>query len=178
MDAIHTNHNCTDKPILKSNLWKFFKTLRTQANPVYCLLAASPIHYAWITIVDKNDSNSQKRITIAQFINSLKKMPLTGKLYQLAINTYSSTESGKKGNITYEAIFLQQLSVEIIDRELPSIIAFHCIESIKQGLHFELTPQTILHYKFKARYIDELKTIIQQCNDAIKINNTLINHKK
>lgn len=168
MDTIHTNHNCTDEPILKNNLWKFFKTLRTQANPIYCLLAASPIHYAWITIVDKNDSNSQKRITIAQFINSLKKMPSSDKLYQLAINIYPPTESDKQSKITYEAILLQQLSVDIIKELLPGIIAYHCIESAKRGHHLELTTQTIQHYKFKARYLDELRSIIKQCNDAIE----------
>ena len=167
MDTIHTIHNCSEKPILKSNLWKFFKTLRTQANPIYCLLVASPIHYAWITILDRRDNNSQKRITIAQFINSLKKMPSSDKLYQLAINTYVPTESGKQSKITYEVILLQQLSVDIIKKLLPSIVAYHCFERAKQGHHLELTPKTIQHYKFKTRYIEELQRIIEQCNETI-----------
>ena len=87
MDSIQTNSHKQDDYILKSNLWKFFKTLRAQANPIYCLFMASPIAYAWVTIIDKMDSTIHKRISIAQFINTLKKMPSTSKYYRLSINS-------------------------------------------------------------------------------------------
>ena len=76
METIQTDrHKQQDDYIHKSNLWKFFKALRVQANPVYHLLVATPINDAWITIFDKADSTVQKRISILQFIHSLKKMP-------------------------------------------------------------------------------------------------------
>ena len=174
MDAIQTNHHEGENYILKSNLWKFFKTLRAQANPIYCLLVASPIHYAWITILDKSDSASQKRITIAQFVHALKKMPSTGKYYQLSINLWSYLQDKHTHNIIYQS----DLSVEMATAIYPDLVAYHCVEQMQQDTRLELTPQTIQRYKLKARYLDELKTIIQQCNDAIekKPNKIFIKH--
>ncbi len=163
MDIIQTNCHKGKNYILKSNLWKFFKALRAQANPIYCLLVASPIHYAWITILDKSDSTSQKRISIAQFIYTLKKMPSTGKYYQLSINLWSSSQDKHTHNIVYQS----DLSIEKATNILSYIVAYHCMEAVEQGTRLELTAQTIQRFKFNARYIEELKNIIQQCNDAI-----------
>lgn len=163
MEAIQTNRHKGENYILKGNLWKFFKALRAQANPIYCLLVASPIHYAWITILDKSDSASQKRISIAQFVNALKKMPSTGKYYQLSLNLWSSS----KDKYTHNMVYQSDLSIEMATTIFPDIVAYYCVEEIRQGACFELTPQTIQRYKFKARYHDELKTIIKQCNDSI-----------
>ena len=170
MDAIQINCHKGENYILKSNLWKFFKTLRVQANPFYCLLVASPIHYAWITIIDKSDSASQKRIAIAQFVHALKKMPSTGKYYQLSINLWSSSQDKHTHNIVYQS----DLSVEVATAIFSDLVAYHCVEEMRQGARFELTPQTIQRYKFKARYLDELNTIIEQCNNAIVAE--FINH--
>lgn len=164
METIQTNHHKRENCILKSNLWKFFKTLRAQANPIYCLLVASPIHYAWITILDKSDSASQKRISIAQFVKAHKKMPSTRKYYQLSINLWSEAQDKHTHNITYQC----DLSIEIATAIFPDIVAYHCMEAVRQGTCFELTPQTIQRYKFKERYLEELKNIIEECNRAIK----------
>ena len=164
MDSIQTNSHEQDNHILKSNLWKFFKTLRAQANPIYCLLVASPIAYAWVTIIDKMDSTIQKRISIAQFINSLKKMPSLGKYYRLSINTYNIELCRKH---LFEASLQHELSLESVTTLLPAIVAYHCAEAWNRGGLFELTQQIKSQYKFKARYIDDLQTIIEQCNKTI-----------
>ena len=164
MDSIQTNSHKQDNYILKSNLWKFFKTLRAQANPIYCLLVASPISYAWITIIDKSDPTIQKRISIAQFINSLKKMPSTGKYYRLSIHTYDLDLSSKQ---TVEASLLDDLSLEATIIRLPDIVAYHCAEAHSRGKRFELTPQIKSHYQIKARYIDALHAIVAQCNQSL-----------
>lgn len=163
MDVIQTNCHKGENYILKSNLWKFFKALRAQANPIYCLLVASPIHYAWITILDKSDPTSQKRISIAQFVNALEKMPSTGKYYQLSINLWSSSQDKYTHNIVHQS----DLSIEMATNILPYIVAFHCMGAAVQGSRLELTPQTIQRYKFKERYLEELKNIFEQCIDAI-----------
>ena len=168
METIPTGNHKQDHHILKSNLWKFFKTLRAQANPIYCLLAASPIRYAWISIHDKADSANPRRITIAQFVNSLKKIPATDRHYRLAIRLYdpSTDRSG-----TYEATLLHDLSVELLREIWPSMIAFHCEEATRQGACFELTPQIIGHYKFKSRYIEEIQEIIDNYNNSKNTKN-------
>ena len=168
MDSIQTNSCKQDNHILKSNLWKFFKALRAQANPIYCLLVASPVHYAWITISDKSDPTIQKRISIAHFVNALKKTPSKDKYYQLCINLFSHTSDKHKGIYTYNAISRDKLSVDIIKTLWPDIVAYHCAEAIKRNERFELTLQTIKRYKFKARYLDELKLLIEQCNAALE----------
>lgn len=145
--------------IFKRNLWKFFKALQVQANQIYCLLVASPIHYAWITIINKEGHTIQKRITIAHFVNYLTKMPPSDVSYQLSINLY--------GKRSFEAKSTNDLNIKKIEALYPDIIAYHCMESIKQGKRLELTPQTIKHYKFKARYIEDLKTIIEQYNNIL-----------
>lgn len=164
METTPTGTHKQDHYILKSNLWKFFKALRAQANPIYCLLAASPMRYAWISIHDKADAAAQRRITIAQFVNSLKKIPATDKHYRLSIRLYDPSTDRSS---TYEATFLHDLSVESIREMLPSMIAVHCEEGARQGVPFELTSQIIGHYKFKTRYIDALQSIITRCNHIL-----------
>lgn len=168
MDTIQTNDHKQENYILKSNLWKFFKTLRAQANPVFSLLVASPVHYAWITISDKSDPTIQERISIAQFVNALKKIPSKDKYYLLSINLFLHTSEEHKGIYTYNAVRRDELSVDIIKTLWPDIVAYHCAEAIKRNERFELTPQTIKRYKFKARYLDELKLLIEQCNAALE----------
>lgn len=163
METTPTGNHKQDHHILKSNMWKFFKALRAQANPIYCLLAASPMRYAWIAIHDKADSANQRRITIAQFVNSLKKIPATDKHYRLSIRLYDPLTDRSS---TYEATLLQELSVELMRKMLPSMIAFHCEEGARLGEPFELTPQIIEHYKFKMRYIEELQEIINNYNKS------------
>ena len=168
MDTIQANDHKQENYILKSNLWKFFKTLRAQANPVFSLLVASPVHYAWITISDKSDPTIQERISIAQFVNALKKIPSKDKYYLLNINLFLHTSEEHKGIYTYNAIRRDELSVDIVKTLWPDIVAYHCAEAIKRNERFELTPQTIKRYKFKARYLDELKLLIEQCNAALE----------
>ena len=145
--------------ILKSNLWKFFKSLRVQANQIYCMLVASPIHYAWVTIVDKKDHSVQQRVTIAQFVDSFNKMPSVGKFYKLGINLYLNNTIS-----SFEATCLSELSVEIVEGLFVGIVSYHCKEWADSGKRFELTPHVIQHYKFKLRYIKDLQTIVDQCN--------------
>lgn len=168
MDIVQANGCKQENRILKSNLWKFFKALRAQANPIYCLLVASPVHYAWITISDKSDHTIQKRISIAQFVNALKKIPSKDKYYLLSINLFLHTSEEHKGIYTYNAVSRDKLSVDIVKTLWPDIVAYHCAEAIKRNERFELTPQTIKYYKFKARYLDELKLLIEQCNAALE----------
>ena len=176
MDSIQTNSHKQDNYILKSNLWKFFKTLRAQANPIYCLLVASPIAYARVTIIDKMDSTIQKRISIAQFINTLKKMPSTGKYYRLSINTYDVDMDSRQ---SVEISLQYELSLEVFTRLLPAIIANHCIEAYSRGERFEMNDSIRKQYKFKEKYIYELQLIMEQCNNAIdkKTNKTSTNSK-
>jgi hypothetical protein len=171
MDRKLYNEN---RPILKKNLWKFFKSLRVQVNPVYCLLVSSPINYAWIDIFNKIDSNKQKRVSISQFIHSLKKMPSTDTCYQLRINLYPfisdyiNPKDIKQDEASYyKATYQHELSVEIVENLLTKIIAYHCLEAIKRGERLELTSATIQHYKFKTKYIIKLQEIIELCNKII-----------
>lgn len=171
--AANPTHHIQERAILKSNLWKFFKSLRVQANPLYCMLVASPLNYAWITIVDRDNASIRRRITIAQFVGSFKKMPSAGKCYRLGINLYypslANTESEKVPQCkkSYHAARLSELSVEIVESLFIGIVAYHCMESLKKGKKLELTPQIISYYKFKARYIEDLQVIIGQCNDIL-----------
>ncbi len=159
--------------ILKSNLWKFFKSLRVQAHPIWCLLVASPVNYAWITVCDRQNSNICRRIAIAQFVDSFHKMPSAGKCYKLEINLYwpSLDESARPAQTkkSYCASKLSELSVETVEGLFMGIVAYHCMESIKNGRWLEMTPQTILHYKFKARYVGDLQVIVNQCNEMIRM---------
>ena len=134
MDTIQTNNHSSQELILKSNLWKFFKILRVQANPIYYLLVASPVHYAWITISDKSDPTSQKRISISQFINTLKKMPTTDKSYRLGINLHNPTAPEHLRKQTFEATYRHELSAETILKLIYHIIAFHCSLQIQSAI--------------------------------------------
>lgn len=163
MDIVQTNSHTQDNYILKSNLWKFIKALRAQANPIYCLLVASPISYAWITIFDRSDSTSQKRIPIAHFVNTRTKQPSVGKYYQLNIALWSKSQ----GKHLFEVTDRHHLSVEGVREIFHAMVGYHCAEAVQRGERFELTPQIIHHYRFKARYIEEMKAIVEQCNNAI-----------
>ena len=151
--------------ILKSNLWKFFKSLRVQANQIYCMLVASPVDYAWITVVDKNNSNDAWRVSIAQFVGSLRTMPSVGKYYKLNINLYLNQKE-----TCFEAACLPELSVATVEGLFVGIVAYHCKECANRGTRLSLTPQVLQHYKLKKRYIADLQAIIDQCNATVPLN--------
>lgn len=88
MDTIQTNDHKQENYILKSNLWKLFKTLRAQANPVFSLLAASPIHSAWIVMYKKDNHSDYQRITVSKFVDNLKNIPNVNTLFKLGIRLY------------------------------------------------------------------------------------------
>jgi hypothetical protein len=148
--------------ILKSNLWKFFKSLRVHANQIYCMLVASPVHCAWIVVVDKN-SNLSRRISIAQFIGSVRTVTSVGKYYKLNINLLLN---GKE--TCFEVSELSGLSVERVEMLFPSIVSFHCKDWADRGKLLTLTPQVIQHYKLKKRYVADLQSIIDQCNATLQ----------
>ncbi len=120
MDAIrnysHSQEN--SNRILKRNLWKFFKILRAQANPIYGMLETCPINFAWITIIDKSNPMNSKRIPISKFVGSLKKMPSTSKYYQLNI-------------LANEIIYIDELSIE----NVKSVIADAIIKYESKQYH-------------------------------------------
>ncbi len=163
MDTVCTSGHKQDEYIRKNNLWKFFKALRAQANPIYCLLVASPAHYAWITILDKEDPAIQRRISISRFVHSLGKMPSGGKYYGISVNTYDVECCRQEFVVQYR----HELSVEAFVAQFRGIVAYHCAEAADRGETFEITTPTILHYKFKARYVEELREIVAQCNSLL-----------
>ena len=117
MDAIQNYSHNQENRILKRNLWKFFKILRAQANPIYGMLEASPINFAWITIIDKSNPTNSKRIPISKFVGSLKKMPSTSKYYQLNI-------------LANEIIYINELSIENVKSVIAdAIIKFESKQS-------------------------------------------------
>lgn len=164
MDTIPTEDHNPNQQILKSNLWKFFKTLRVQANPIYSLLAGSPIEYACISIVDKKEPSQQLYVSINDFVSTLKDMPSKDKYYHIRINLYYLESQNE---CTYNATSRNDLSVELIKLLYPRIVAYHCVEASKHGSCFTLTPQIIKHFRIKRRYITELQKIIEQCNNKI-----------
>lgn len=164
MDTLKESGRKQDECIRKNNLWKFFKALRAQANQIYCLLVASPIHYAWITIFDKNDHTLRKHVSISQFVNSLDKMPSEGKYYGISVNTYDVEACCRQEFIVQ---CRRELSVGAFAERLSGIVAYHCAEAAGRGEPFEITSQTVRHYKFKSRYIAELKGIVAQCNSLL-----------
>ena len=170
MDAISLDRCRDEKRILNSNLWKFFRALRAQANPIYCLLVASPVAYAWVTVFDKAGISAPKIVSVSRFINSLSKMPSKEKYYSLSISLYhlSNSNSNILGKDIYRAEHLCDLSVDLIKTNLLSIIAYHCAEAISRGERFELNPSTISYFKFKLRYVNELKQLVQQCNGLLE----------
>ena len=152
--------------ILKSNLWKFFKSLRVQANQIYCMLVAGDVNYAWITVADKNNSDLHRRISIAQFVGSVRTMQSVGKYYKLNINLYLNGEES-----CFEASGLSELSVERVEGLFVGMVAYHCKVCADRGTRLELTPQILQHYRFKKRYVADLQAIINQCNATIPLNN-------
>lgn len=167
MDSVQTNICKQESCILKCNLWKFFKALRVQANPIYCLLVASPVQYAWITIVDRENVGNQRCISIRQFISYYKNKSVNDKSYRLSINLYYLDSNIKDGRHIYEVTYRKELSVDVMRVLFPAMIAFHCAEAMSRGVQLQLTPQFIKYYKFKMRYIDEIQSIIERCNEAI-----------
>ena len=117
MDAIQNYSHSQENRILKRNLWKFFKILRAQANPIYGMLEACPINFAWITIIDKSNPANSKRIPISKFVGSLKKMPSTSKYYQLNI-------------LANEITYINELSIENVKSVIAdAIIKFESKQS-------------------------------------------------
>ena len=108
MDSIQTNSHKQDNYILKSNLWKFFKSLRVQANPLYCLLVASPIDTAFVEIVGRGDGVRYRRLSVAQFMASLTKLPTKQVAYNINIKVW-----GEDGEALWSASRREHLSMDV-----------------------------------------------------------------
>ena len=85
MDSVQIQAHKGENYMLKTNLWKFFKTLRAQANPLYCLLVASTMDTAFVEIVGRGDRVRHRRLSVAQFIAQLGKLPTKQVAYHLNI---------------------------------------------------------------------------------------------
>ena len=162
MDAIQINCHKGENYILKSNLWKFFKTLRVQANPFYCLLVASTIDVAFVEIVGREDGVRHRRFPIAQFIAQLGKLPTKQVAYHLNIKVW-----GEDGEALWSATTREHLSVEVATELLPAMIMHLCRTSVAQGHTFVLSPEVISYYHFRQRYIEELELLVSNCNARI-----------
>lgn len=165
MDTAQANLHKPESRILKSNLWKFFKILRVQANPLYCLLEASPIHYARIAIIDKADPEIRRWVTIRQFIRSLRRMPSSQRVYRLEI--WCCTPSCEPRIYCHEVVNRQDLAVEQLIGRFREILAFHLLKARQQGTPLELTPEQVSRYRFKQRYLEELSQLIAEINEQL-----------
>lgn len=162
MDTLQPNDHKRECPILKSNLWKFFKTLRVEANPIYGLLAASPAACAWIAILRREGGGGERRITIGQFLATLKKMPSTGYQYRLQIQLPQGI---------FTASCLSELNVEAVGELLPKLILTLCHYHRQQGERLELTPSFISRYNIKQRYLEELKPLFEEAERILNREN-------
>lgn len=166
MDSIQTNSHKQDNYILKSNLWKFFKSLRVQANPLYCLLVASPIDTAFVEIVGRGDGVRYRRLSVAQFVASLTKLPTKQVVYHINIKVW-----GEDGEALWSASRREHLSMDVASELLPAMIMHLCRISVAQGRTFVLTLEVINHYHFRRRYIEELELLVLNCNARIASEN-------
>ena len=166
MDGIQTNSHKQDNYILKSNLWKFFKALRAQANPLFCLLVASPIDTAFVEIVGRGDGVRTRRLSIAQFVASLTKLPTKLVAYHISIKVW-----GEDGEALWYASRREHLSMDVASELLPAMIMHLCRSAASEGHTFVLTPELINHYHFRRRYIEELELLISNCNARMASEN-------
>ncbi len=166
MDSIQTNSHKQDDYILKSNLWKFFKSLRVQANPLYCLLLASPIYTAFVEIVGRGDGVLYRRLSVAQFVASLTKLPTKQVAYHISIKVW-----GEDGEALWSASRREHLSMDVAAELLPAMIMHLCRSAASAGHIFVLTPEVINHYHFRRRYIEELELLVLNCNARIASEN-------
>ena len=75
MDSVQIQTHEAESYILKTNLGKFFKIMRVQANSLYCLLVASTVDVAFVDIVGRGDGVRHRRLSVAQFIAQLSNLP-------------------------------------------------------------------------------------------------------
>lgn len=166
MDSVQTQTHKGENYILKTNLWKFFKTLRAQANPLYCLLVASTIDVAFVEIVGRGDGVRHRRLSIAQFVAWLSKLPTKQVAYHINIKVW-----GEDGEALWSASRREHLSMDVAAELLPAMIMHLCRSAASEGRTFVLTPEIINHYHFRRRYIEELALLVLNCNARIASEN-------
>lgn len=166
MDSVQTQAHKGENYILKTNLWKFFKSLRVQANPLYCLLLASPIYTAFVEIVGRGDGVRYRRLSVAQFVASLTKLPTKQVTYHISIKVW-----GEDGEALWSASRREHLSMDVAAELLPAMIMHLCRSAASEGHTFVLTPEVINHYHFRRRYIEELALLVSNCNARIASEN-------
>lgn len=159
--------------IIKNNLRKLFKILRAQANPVYSLLVASPVHVAWIERCSEGNDCPPQRFSIARFIDSIQESGSDRTPHKLSIELYYpvyksiTNRGGVFGWHTYEANYRNELSSDILISLFPYMVAYLCKKAAIRGEVFSLTPSVSRQYHFKPHYLDEIGIIVSQCNEAI-----------
>lgn len=162
MDSVQIQTHEAESYILKTNLGKFFKIMRVQANSLYCLLVASTVDVAFVDIVGRGDGVRHRRLSVAQFIAQLSNLPTKQVAYHFNIKIW-----GDDGEELWSATSREHLSVEDVTELLPAMIMHLCRNSAIQGRTFMLTPEVVSYYHFRQRYIEELEHLVLNCNARI-----------
>lgn len=159
-----------DRLILKCNLWKFLKVLRSQNHPAYQIIAGTHETTVWIDAWSKENGEVCRKLSVLQFVQEQKSLPSRGFAYRMNFRIYTfrqqANESGlPTGESVWTATHRQHLTADIF----PRLIAYICYRHImNNATPFTLDTETIRRYNLAQKDVMALTPLIEQCNESLK----------
>ncbi len=147
--------------IRKNNLWKFIKRLRAEYQPIFALLCRCPLSIVWI---DTNDGTL--RLSFSDFINEMSGLPNYPVTYRQHLKTHRCKDDSR-GVRVVSAEYRDELTLEVIDREIPHLMAYICREAFLAGEPFEITSQNYKELGILRKYRDWMQSMVARCNERI-----------
>lgn len=169
-----------DATIYKRDLRRFFVDLRKQAHHIYALLSGAPKSVFWI--VQENDDiyEEEKRFSVHEFFGNLGKFHSRKDTFRVYFNAYIFRDEWDEciegwqymdnpfnGEMKYEIINTDELSVEVFEKEWLYLFAHLCRQQILANAPFTLNRETIKCYKFTFEDVRQLREVANQYNGRI-----------
>mgnify|MGYP000641621435 CR=1 FL=1 len=166
--------------IYKHTLREFFTELRDNAHHIYALLNGVPKSVFWI-FRERNDTDIEQEIySIPEFYAHLSMFLRRKDTFDVYFNAYFFRDEWDEycedwvqaeyeftGKEKYECSRKADLSVAVLEKEFPRMLAYWCRESILANKPFELTRQTIKEFGFTRKDVAVLREPIARCNERV-----------
>lgn len=166
--------------IYKRDLRRFFSDLRQQAHHIYALLAGAPKSIFWI-VLDNDDLDApEQAFTLKEFYANLGKFHDNKDTFRVYFKAYFFREewdacvpgwelmdNAFTGDEQFEICDTNELSVAVLEKEWPHVLAYLCREAILSNKPMRLNRENIKQYKFTYGDVKLLRDAVARCNERI-----------
>lgn len=166
--------------IYKRNLRRFFSDLRQQAHHIYALLDGAPKSVFWIVLDNDDLASPEQAFALKEFYANLSKFHDNKDTFRVYFKAYffrdewdvcvpgwELMDNAFTGDEQFEICDTNELSVAVLEKEWPHVLAYLCREAILSNKPFRLDDETPLQYGFTRQDISLLQEPVARFNAKI-----------